>query len=354
MLDFWGNDNIIENINLDLKNNKIPHCQLIDDSNGNGGLLLGLKVAESLLGKNPFNHPDCNIYFPLEKDDLSENSIEKFKSLFRKINYCCLADWKDILNSNTQLKIRVKDINNLHEKILLKSYEGKNKIFILWGPELLNNFAGNKLLKILEEPPSNTYFIMISEKIGQILPTIISRSIVLKLKQFSHSEIKNKLLHMKVDSASEIAKAAGGSWTKALYLSKNSNKIKEVESMWLNALRSAFKSVGNKKIIIDLMSWADQVSSLTRDEQKNFLKFGSNLIRNALLINYNAEKISNYYSLNNFKIEKLSPFIHSKNIFEIIKLINNTFYEISRNANSRILFSNFILKISKYLNQKEI
>ena len=124
--------------------------------------------------------------------------------------------------------------------------------------------------------------------------------------------------------------------------------------MWLNALRSAFKSVGNKKIIIDLMSWADQVSSLTRDEQKNFLKFGSNLIRNALLINYNAEKISNYYSLNNFEIEKLSPFIHSKNIFEIIKLINNTFFEISRNANSRILFSNFILKISKYLNQKEI
>lgn len=354
MLDFWGNQNLIESINFNLKNNKVPHCQLIDDYNGNGGLLLGLKIAESLLGRNPFDHPDCNLYFPLEKDDLSENSIEKFKSLFTKVNYCRLADWKDILNSNNQLKIKVKDINNLHEKILLKAYEGKNKVFIIWGPELLNNFAGNKLLKILEEPPSNTYFLLISEKISEILPTILSRSIILNLERFSYSDIKNKLLYMKVDSSSEIAKAASGSWRKALYLSENSNRIKELESMWLNALRSAFKSVRNKKIIIELMSWSDKVSSLTRDEQKKFLEFGSNLVRNALVINYNAEKISNYYSLNNFEIEKLSPFIHSQNVFEITKLINNTFYEISRNANSKILFSNFILKITKYLNQKEI
>ena len=354
MLDFWGNEDLIKNINLDLKNNKVPHCQLIDDHNGNGGLLLGLTIAERLVGKRSFNHPDFNLYFPLEKDDLSDTSIEKFKALYEKINYCKLADWKVFLNSNTQLQIKVKDITSLHEKILLKAFEGKNKVFIIWGPELLNNVASHKLLKILEEPPSKTYFLLVSEKISEILPTILSRARNLTLGQFSFTEIKNKLLQMKVDSASEIAKSAGGSWRKALYLSENSNKIKELESMWLYALRSALKSVGNKKIIVELMNWADKISSLTRDEQKKFLEFGSNLIRSALLINYNAQKASNYYSLNNFEIEKLSPFIHSKNILEITELINNTFYEISRNANSKILFSNFILKITKYLNQKEI
>ena len=101
------------------------------------------------------------------------------------------------------------------------------------------------------------------------------------------------------------------------------------------------------------MGWAEKVSSLTRDEQKQFLEFGSSLIRNALVVNYKAKEASNYYSFNNFNIEKLAPFIHSKNIIEIVDLINKTNYEVSRNANVKILFSNFILKIAKYLNIKE-
>ena len=353
MMGFWENDTLIKNIDEEIKESRVPHCQLINDCYGSGGVLLGMTIAEKLLEKDPFKHPDFNIYFPLEKDDISENSIERFKGLFKKTNYCGLSDWNQVLSSNIQGQIRVKDITNLHEKILLKAYEGKNKVYIIWGPELLNERAGNKLLKILEEPPSKTYFILISEKINQILPTIISRSIILNLSKLSFSRVEKSLKEMQINNASEIARAANGSWRRALQLSNKSNKIEEIESFWIMGLRSAFKSSGNKKIVVELMGWAEKVSSLTRDEQKQFLEFGSSLIRNALVVNYKAKEASNYYSFNNFNIEKLAPFIHSKNIIEIVDLINKTNYEVSRNANVKILFSNFILKIAKYLNIKE-
>lgn len=353
MIGFWENDNLIKIIDEQIKESKLPHCQIVNDSYGSGGILLGMTIAKMLLGKDPFKHPDFNIYFPLEKDDTSENSIERFKGLFRKINYCGLSDWNQILNSNIQGQIRVKDITNLHEKILLKAYEGKNKVYIIWGPELLNERAGNKLLKILEEPPSKTYFILVSEKINQILPTIISRSIILNLNKLSFLSVEKSLKEMQIDNASEIARAANGSWRKALILSDKSNKIAEIESFWIMGLRSAFRSSGNKKIVIKLMSWAEKISSLTRDDQKKLLEFGSSLIRNALVVNYKAKKASDYYSFNNFNIENLAPFIHSKNVIEIVNLINRTHYEVSRNANVKILFSNFILKIAKYLNIKE-
>ena len=353
MIGFWENDNLIKSIDEGIKESRVPHCHLINDSYGSGGILLGMTIAEKLLGKDPFKHPDFNIYFPLEKDDISENSIERFKYLFKKINCCGLSDWNQILNSNVQSQIRVKDITNLHEKILLKAYEGKNKVYIIWGPELLNERAGNKLLKILEEPPSRTYFILVSEKINQILPTIISRSIILNLSKLSFSHIEKSLKEMQINDASGIARAANGSWRKALQLSDKSNKIEEIESIWIKGLRGAFKSSENKKIVVELMGWAEKTSSLTRDEQKQFLEFGSNLIRSALVLNYKAKEASYYYSFNNFNVEKLAPFIHSKNILKIINLIDKTHYEISRNANVKILFFNFILKIAKYLNMKE-
>lgn len=102
------------------------------------------------------------------------------------------------------------------------------------------------------------------------------------------------------------------------------------------------------------MNWAEEVSKLTRDEQKIFMEFGSELIRSALVTNYTANGASLYLSLNNFKIDKLAPFINSQNIIDITNLIDETYYSLKRNANSKILFSNFILKISRYLNKKEI
>ena len=358
MIDFWGQENLAKKINRELEKNELPQTQLIADEYGGGGLLLAVAIAKELLGRDPFKHPDFFICFPVikidKKTEVSLDLIEAFKSFYEKNNYCSLTDWLLSLgSSNKQGSIGVEEVNQLHQKISLKAYEGKSKVCIIWAPELLNISAANKMLKILEEPPAKTYFMMISEKPDQVLPTIYSRSILLSLSKISIPKIKEKLINAGVENASEIANASEGNWAIALELSKNSTLRKKLEYVWIKGLRSAFKSIGNKAIVVDLMSWADDVSKLTRDEQKAFLKLGSVLIRSALVTNYGANKASHYLSLNSFNVKKLAPFVNGKNIINITSLLDETYYQVKRNANSKILFSNFILKIARYLNKKE-
>lgn len=358
MLNFSLNAGLAEKINTELEKNKVPHSQLIADSHNNGGLLLALSIAKELLGRDPFKHPDFCFCFPIitsdKKNLASQDLMESFQLFYNNNNYCNVSDWIQTLNSsNKQGSISVEEVNRLHKKIRLKAFEGMNKVCVIWGPELFNLSAANKMLKILEEPPTNTFFIMISEKPEQVLPTIYSRSILLPLKKLTAKIIKERLKASNTDNSSEIASASQGSWGTAIKLSNSSDLRKKLELLWINGLRSSFKSIGNKSIVVELMTWADNASKLTRDEQKTFLELGSTIVRSALIENYSAHEASLYFSLNSFRIEKLAPFINSRNIINISSLFDDAYYQIKRNANSKILFSNFILNLAKYLNKKE-
>ena len=358
MLNFSLNEGLAEKINLEIKKNAVPHSQLIVDSHNNGGLLLALSIAKELLGRDALKHPDFYFCFPIVKTDkktlVSQDLMESFRLFFDSNPYCNVSDWIQSLDSsNKQGSISVEEIHQLHQKINLKAFEGMNKVCVIWAPELLNTSAANKMLKILEEPPSNTYFILISEKPEQVLTTIYSRSILLPLKRLTTKLIKERLEASDIDNSSEIASASQGSWRTAIKLSENSGLRKKLELLWINGLRSAFKSTGNKSIVVELMTWADNASKLSRDEQKTFLELGSNIIRSALVVNYSAHEASLYFSLNNFNIEKLAPFINSQNINNISCLFDEAYHQVKRNANSKILFSNFILKLAKCLNKKE-
>ena len=358
MINFWGNESLADKINTELKKNTVPHSQLITDIYGNGGLFLAFTIAKELLGRDPFKHPDFFLCFPIikidRKTEVSNDLMELFKIFYDKNNYCTTGDWLQSFGSvNKQGSIGVEEINQLHQKINLKAFEGKNKVCVIWAPELLNISAANKILKLLEEPPHNTFFLLVSERPEQILPTIFSRTVVLNINQIPELEIERKLNLLEVSMASSISKASSGSWSSALEHTSNSGKRKKLELLWIKGFRGAFKSTGNKSIVIDLMDWAEEAASLTRDEQKTFFELGSVIIRSAFISNYVATDVVNYFSLNDFKIEKLSPFINSKNIFEIKQIMDNSHYQILRNANSKILYSNLILKIAKLLNIKE-
>lgn len=359
MIDFWGHESLAKKISRELEKKEVPHTQLITDKYGGGGLFLAITIAEKLLGRDPFNHPDFYFCFPVikldKKTQVSQDLMGVFKSFYDKNNYCNSSDWlQSLQSSNKQGSISVEEVNLLQKKVNLRAYEGKNKVCVFWAPELLNVSAANKMLKVLEEPPSNTFFIMVSEKPELVLPTILSRSVILKIDRLPVNIIKERLVGLAVEKAEEISNVSGGSWRTALELSNQADLRKNIESIWVKGLRSAFKSKGNKSIVVELMNWAEEVSKLTRDEQKIFMEFGSELIRSALVTNYTANDASLYLSLNNFKIDKLAPFINSQNIIDITNLIDETYYSLKRNANSKILFSNFILKISRYLNKKEI
>ncbi|MDC1081111.1 DNA polymerase III subunit delta', partial [Flavobacteriaceae bacterium] len=176
------------------------------------------------------------------------------------------------------------------------------------------------------------------------------------LKPVDADDIKSFLINSNCDErlAEFYATNAEGSLRKALESFQNIEQQKEFEVLFVECLRSSFKASGNKSVVIDLMSWANKIAALGRTVQKEFLLYCLNFIRQALMVSYKAESLINFKSLTGFQIEKFAPFVHSGNAQELIELIEDTAYAVDRNANGKILFSDFALKMTRILNKKEI
>ena len=151
----------------------------------------------------------------------------------------------------------------------------------------------------------------------------------------------------------KIASSSMGSWGRCLgFLQEDLNSF-DHERDFVECLRLAFKAKKNKEAVIGLMTWSDKMALLKRDEQKSFFSYCLYLTRESLLISYGASKLSNFISNSDFEVEKLSPFIHSKNIIDIVNLLEDSLYSITRNVSAKIIFTTFSLNITKLLAVKE-
>jgi DNA polymerase-3 subunit delta' len=226
---------------------------------------------------------------------------------------------------------------------------------IIWMAERMNQAASNKLLKLIEEPPEKTVFILIAEDEGQIIQTIRSRCQVLHFPPLSEKAIKQGLLLRNVDEnkATKIAHQANGSFNKALdFVNKDSEEI-IFEKWFIIWVRSAFKAKGNKAVINDLISWSDEVAKTNRETQKMFLSYCLDVFRQALLINYNAkELVFMEFETDTFQIEKFAPFVHGNNIMDISDELQNAIYHIERNANAKIVLTDLSIKLTRLLHKK--
>ena len=375
-----GQSHIKRHLTTSVDKGRIAHAQLFVGPEGSGTLPMALAYAQYLLcgnvnGENTggndscnlkfknFSHPDLHFAFPVTTSDkvkskpVSSFYLEEWRQLLDQQPYGNLFDWYKLLGvDNKQGQIGVDEAHEIVKSLTLKSYEGGYKVMIIWMAEKLNTPAANKLLKLIEEPPEKTVFILIAEDEEQIINTILSRCQILHFPPLPEDTITEALVakyQVEESVASKIAHQSNGNFNKACDLVYQDSEDIQFEKWFIFWVRSAFKAKGNKSAIHDLISWAEEIAKTGRETQKKFLAFCINYFRQAMLLNYKAEQLVYLEPTEeNFKLEKFAPFVHDSNILEISQNLQDAIYHIERNGNSKIILTDLSIKLTRLLHKK--
>ena len=371
-----GQEHIKKHLQQSAENNRIPHAQLFIGKEGSGTLSMAIAYAQYLLCNsstnaeacnikcNKLQHPDLHFAFPVTTNDnvkrhpVSNLFLNDWRNFIDEQPYGSLFNWLQHIGvENKQGQIGVDEAEDIVKKLQLKSYEGGCKVMIIWMAEKMNIAASNKLLKLIEEPPSKTIFLLITEDEEQIINTIKSRCQALHFPSLSDSDIATTLVKNESVSENEAVKIthqSEGNYNKALHILNNDSNDLVFEEWFITWIRAAFKAKGNAAVIQDLIGWSDAIAKSGRETQKQFLQYCLQFFRQALLLNYGTpDLVFLETKTNNFKLEKFAPFVHSGNILTIEKEVNDAQYHIERNGNAKIILLDLSIKLTRLLHNKE-
>ncbi|MFC4722855.1 ATP-binding protein [Geojedonia litorea] len=378
-----GQEHIKSHLLQSVNHGRVPHAQLFVGPEGSGTLPMAIAYAKCLLTakteaqndiqtvkKNTeidtFSHPDLHFVFPVNSNDeikvkhpTSKYFLDYWRKFLDEQPYGNLFDWYKILGiDNKQGNISVHEAADIYSALSLKAYQGGYKVMIIWMAEKMNSECANKLLKLVEEPPNKTVFILVAEDEEQIINTIRSRCQLLHFPSLSEDVIKEGLMNnfqLGETEAAKIAHQANGNYNKACDLVYQDSEDIQFEEWFVFWIRSAFKAKGNKSAIHDLITWSETVAKTGRETQKQFLQFCLNFFRQAMLLNYSATDLVYLEPKSNgFKLENFAPFIHNGNIIEISNELSEAIYHIERNGNSKLILTDLSIKLTRLLHKKPV
>lgn len=379
--DVIGLPHIKNHLTTTADRNRIPHAQLFTGQPGSGALPMAIAYAQYILCKNTggendneeastcnmkfknFSHPDLHFAFPVaanekvKKNPVSSHFLDEWRNFLKSNPYGSLYDWYQALGvENKQGQISVHEAQDIVKSLSLKAYEGGFKVMIIWMAEKMNIAASNKLLKLIEEPPNNTVFILVAEDEENIIQTIRSRCQSLHFPPLTEADISSALIEREncEDAlARKIAHQANGDYTKALHILKKDSSDEQFEAWFISWVRSAFKAKGNKSTVLELVAWSEEIATLNRETQKSFLLYCIDFFRQSLLMNYKAKDLVYLEpSAEKFKLENFAPFVHGGNIMEITDALEKAIYHIERNGNAKIILTDLSIKLTRFLHKK--
>ena len=358
---------------------RIPHAQLFVGPEGCGLLPMAIAYAQYVichnqngentgantacnLKFNSFAHPDVHFAFPVANSDkvkshaVSNHYMKEWRQFMTEQPYGNLFDWYRLIEiEKKQGQIGVDEAQEIVKKLSLKSYEGGHKIMMIWMAEKMNNSASNKLLKLIEEPPDKTVFLLLCQDEEQIIQTIRSRCQVVHFPPLAEDAIAKALLEKgcTAPESMRIAHEANGNFNKALDLMNNDSEDLIFENWFVQWVRSAFKAKGNKAAIHELLLWSEEVAKTGRETQKKYLHYCITVMRQALMINYGAGELA-YLKIHadGFQLKKFAPFVHENNILDITHELEDAMYHVERNGNSKIIFTDLSIKLTRLLHRK--
>jgi DNA polymerase-3 subunit delta' len=366
-----GQQEIKQHLISTVQTGRISHARLFFGPEGVGALPLAVAYAQyincenklpvdscgqcsSCLKFEKLAHPDLHFVVPVATNKkvttkpTTDDFIVEWREAFTTNPFLSVDDWLDKLDiENKQVAINVEESQNIIRKLSLRAYESEYKIMVIWLPEKMNPSASNKLLKILEEPPDKTLFLLVSENTDSMLPTILSRTQLLKIKPIDSAELAQYLefLHnVPANQAQSIAFLAGGSYREAQrLLNQETDANFPVFRQWM---RDCY---GNK--IQDLYNWVEGFSKEGRETQKSFLIYGLGIIRECVIFNHLGENKVKLTGEELTFVTQFGKFINNANGSRIIAELNRACEHIERNANPKVLFLDISLTVSDLLKQ---
>lgn len=367
-----GQELIKERLRNAVNEDRIAHALLFQGPEGCGSLPLAISFAQYILcterssndacGKcssckrvEKLVHPDLHFSFPVlhtsdNKSAISDNFITEFRKAVINNPYLSLNQWIEIIASeNKQGNIFEAESSKIIEKLSYKPYESNYKIMIIWMAEKMNTYCANKLLKVIEEPPLNTIFLLVVENTTQMLPTILSRCQLIAVPPIENDSLKRVLQNRIHDQTKleEIVRISRGNYLKAIHIIEN----QEEDAIWLEyfikMMRLAFKHD-----ISGIIDWSNEMATLGREKQKRFFMYALKLLRDNFAYNIVGPHIT-YFSLEEQKFSKnFHPYINMLNVEKIMEEFDKAITQIERNGNAKIIFLDVALQISKVIRIK--
>ncbi|SFE15737.1 ATP-binding protein [Thermophagus xiamenensis] len=365
--DVIGQKAIKEHLIAMVRENRISHAQLFTGAEGSGLMPLALAFAQYVNCLNPgpddacgvcpeckkmskLAHPDLHFVFPIVnkssgKPNVCSDFMELWTHFVTQSPYISKNEWSGVLNAEKgQLRIFSREGNEIIRKLSFKAFEGKYKIMIIWQPEKMGGEAANRLLKILEEPPARTLFILVSDYPTEILPTILSRTQQLKIPGIdkdSMVEAIRNIYGVAEEEARNVARIARGSFVVARQILSNSEEKKLLHSLFVSAMRNAYS--GNLDAI---NQWVDDVAAMPKERVKNLLQYCIDFLRESYIANFNIPKLVYATSEENSFIEKFKAFVNDRNVQQMVKEFELAHAHIERNGNVKLVLFDMSMQVS--------
>ena len=375
--DIVGHDELKRRLAAQIDAGRVSHAQLFTGAAGYGTLPLAIAYVQYLFCKNRHDgdscgvcpscrqieelaHPDLHFVFPVNKRDkrsgeavTSDQFIEKWREIWRDSGGVFTAEeWYERLDLGKTMKglITAKESEEIIRKLSFKSYSSEYKAMVIWLPEAMNQEAANKILKILEEPWDKTLFILVSERPELLLTTITSRTQEVAVGRIECERLERLALAEGRDAtvARNMARLAGGSLIelRELLQGQTDEARKQYFDLFCRLMRLSYNDRH-----LELFEWADDMSALSRESQRQFFVHSLRLLRESYMLHAGLGAISYLWGEEEAFCRKFAPFIGNQNIEILVEEIERAMAQIAQNGSPRIVFTHFALAVSKQINR---